>query len=403
MPEFYFWLLSLLVFTLLIFYIHWYQKTHRPRIPPDFLDSINLLLDQQHDKAIKSFVDLFEVNASTIEIHIILGGLLRQKGEFDKAIDIHQNIIDHYRSDNPYRLRAWLELAKDYYYAGLLGHAEEVLQRLVNNKDKNIAQKSCYYLLMLYETEKNWEKAINLGRKMLSTEKENKSYKRRITHYYCEVAQIALNKGNEPHCRRLITQAESFVKDNVRIALLRGDLEQLSGNSRKTREHYERAFRDYPRHAMIILPKLMGLLHNSSAKGVCSYIEQLNPRVKTSSYLLEYAHALIRAGREPEAENLLSGVLAKKKACMPLLGLILKNKLQHIDRDSREREFLSSVLSAINIDSAERCAYACLNCAFESHQHYWCCPSCRLWDSCVPADVVFSEEEAGASDKTRLV
>ena len=289
---------------MLIFYIVWYRKTRQLYIPPDFLDGINFLLDQQHDKAIKAFVDLFEINANTIEIHIVLGGLFRQKGEFDKAIDIHQNIIDRCRNDH-YRVRALFELGKDYYHAGLLGHAEDVLERLLASKDKNIAHESSRYLLMLYEAEKNWEQAINLGRKIMARDKKSKAYHRRITHYYCEMAQLALDKGNESRSRQLIAQAESFTRKSFRIILLRGDIEHASRNSGKAMQYYERAFHDYSQQAMIILPRLTALLKHGSAEEVCAYIERLNPKVKTSSYLLEYAHALIKGGEESRSRKLI--------------------------------------------------------------------------------------------------
>ena len=377
--------------------ILWYHKTQRPYIPPDFLDGINLLLDQQHDKAIKAFVDLFEVNADTIEIHIVLGGLFRQKGEFDKAIDIHQNIIERYRSNNPYRIRAMFELAKDYYHAGLLGHAEEVLQRLVSSKDKNIAQESSRYLLMLYEAEKNWEQAINLGRKIMTSDKKNKAYKQRITHYYCEMAQLALDKDNELHARHLIGQAKNFIAESFRVTLLLGDIERASNNTNQAMQYYERALHNYPKQAMIVLPRLLALLQDGSAQEVCAYIKRLNPKIKTSSYMLEYAHALMKAGQDHEAERLLTDILAKKQVCMPLLGLILENKLQQVDQNSKEKEFFLNIMSAINIDNAKRYAYSCLNCAFESHQHYWCCPSCRSWDTCIPLDLISEPEHKEAA------
>ena len=163
----YWWLLALPLF----FALGWMAArvdikqllSESRRVPSSYFKGLNFLLNEQPDKAIEAFIEVVKVDPETIELHFALGSLFRRRGEVERAIRMHQNLLD--RNDLPQEFRedALYELAQDYFKAGLLDRAEELLLRLEGTRHEQAALRQ---LLEIYETEKDWEKAIATSRRM---------------------------------------------------------------------------------------------------------------------------------------------------------------------------------------------------------------------------------------------
>ena len=80
----------------------------------NIIEALNYLLNNEEDKAFKIFAALMDVDSSTIETHLALGGLYRKRGEFDKAILIHQNLLSRPTLEIELKNQALYELAKDF-------------------------------------------------------------------------------------------------------------------------------------------------------------------------------------------------------------------------------------------------------------------------------------------------
>ncbi len=155
-------------------------------LPLSYFRGLNFLLNEQPDKAIESFIEVVKVDPQTIDLHFALGSLFRRQGEIDRAIRMHQNLLD--RPDLPAdkRQAATYELAQDFHRAGLLDRAEELFTRLDGTAFEH---PSLGFLLSIYETEKDWPKAIAVTRRMEAVAKQ--PYFKEIAHYACELAQAA--------------------------------------------------------------------------------------------------------------------------------------------------------------------------------------------------------------------
>src|SRR4029079_3910674 len=105
---------------------HAHQKPQKktPNLPRDYLVGLNYLLNEEPDKAVDVFIKMLEVDSNTVETHLAVGKLFRRRGEVDRAIRIHQNLIARPQLDKHYREQSLFELGRDYLSAGFLDRAE---------------------------------------------------------------------------------------------------------------------------------------------------------------------------------------------------------------------------------------------------------------------------------------
>src|SRR6476469_7136107 len=142
------------------------QKKHESEkltLPRDYLVGLNFLLNEEPDKAVDIFIKMLEVDSNTVETHLAVGKLFRKRGEVDRAIRIHQNLIARPQLEKVYREQSLYELGKDYLSAGMLDRAERIFQDLINSK--NYTAHALSTLLDIYQQEKDWENAVNIALK----------------------------------------------------------------------------------------------------------------------------------------------------------------------------------------------------------------------------------------------
>src|SRR6476620_1368736 len=169
------------------------QKKHESEkltLPRDYLVGLNFLLNEEPDKAVDIFIKMLEVDSNTVETHLAVGKLFRRRGEVDRAIRIHQNLIARPQLDKIYREQSLYELGQDYLSAGMLDRAERIFLELVNTK--SLSAKALQTLIDIYQQEKDWEKAVQTAVQYESVTKQTMHTV--IAHYYCEIGEIAFNK-----------------------------------------------------------------------------------------------------------------------------------------------------------------------------------------------------------------
>ena len=160
-------------------------------LPLSYFRGLNFLLNEQPDKAIESFIEVVKVDPQTIDLHFALGSLFRRQGEIDRAIRMHQNLLDRPTCRPTSASTATYELAQDFHRAGLLDRAEELFTKLNGTPFEHAA---LGHLISIYETEKDWAKAIAATRRMEEIAKQ--PYFKEIAQYHCEIAQAALLRAD---------------------------------------------------------------------------------------------------------------------------------------------------------------------------------------------------------------
>ena len=187
---------------------------------PDYFKGLNYLLNEQPDKAVEVFVQMLEVDSETVETHFALGNLFRRRGEVDRAIRIHQNLIARPTLNRTQRNQALFELARDYMAAGLLDRAEALFEELIDDREYS-EQVGCQ-LLEIYQQEKEWDQAIEVARRLQGTGIDGAPL---ISHFYCELAERAMRRNDYAEAGKLLKRALSEDRANVRVSLLEGRME----------------------------------------------------------------------------------------------------------------------------------------------------------------------------------
>ena len=354
----------------------------RVGILPKYLTGLDFLLENKHDKATEIFIELVEVDSETVETHFVLGNLFRQKGEFGKAIRIHENIIRRSNLSNYYHVKSLFELGRDYFHAGIYDQAEKFFtHELLKGVDK-IKLDAYNYLVSLYEIEKNWQKAIFYAEKLRKRNMDD--YSNRISYYYCELAEQALQKSDYNSAKKLLKKADLNSDASMRIKALKGDIYSACGEVSVASELYIKAFSEHPKYAKFLLPKISKTLQKLNASEFSDSLKNLDPKMSSTYYLTNLFESLISAGRVDEVEKLFSDLASQCRAPLPVVKLYLEYKKNN---DEINSDLISNVVRNITINESTDYLYQCVKCGFETHRLYWKCPSCDNWGVASPKDV----------------
>lgn len=356
-------------------------------LPRDYLVGLNFLLNEEPDKAVDVFIKMLEVDSDTVETHLAVGKLFRRRGEVDRAIRIHQNLIARPHLDKVYREQSLFELGQDYLSAGVLDRAERIFLEVVDVKDYAIPAYRA--LLDIYQQEKAWENAIQIASKLASATKKNMQSV--IAHYYCELAEIAIaNKQNE--------QADHYMK-NALLAdrqCVRASL--LQGRSLMDRGDYKTALRSF-KNVKDQNPDYI----SESIDALASCYEALNEEEKLVKELMqllkEHPHVpvvliLSERIRRWKGDKVAANFVADYVRRYPSIrGLHLFISLYQSNTEGRAREDLLILQNLTKKLLADKPDYRCVSCGFSGKSLHWQCPGCKQWGT---VKSVHSLEECNA-------
>ena len=356
-----------------------------PDIPLDYLKGLNLLLDEQPDKAIDLFIQMLEVNNDTVETHLALGSLFRRRGEVDRAIRIHQNLIARPTLLPAQRSHALFELGQDYMRAGLFDRAETLFGELVEISPHS--EQALEYLLDIYQQEKDWTNAIKTAQ--IIGVKTGKTFNSLISHFYCEQAEIADKQGEPARAMKLIKKALNINKNCVRASLLEGKIEHESGNELAA----IRALKRIEQQDADFLPEIIGpLLHCyegiGKPKEMLVYLREILSRHDAISVMLVLADLLQHYQNDETAEEFIEEFLHHRPSLRGMDRLIDIN-IKHAKEPVKEKlRILKSVTSQLLEDKP---VYSCHVCGFNGKTLHWQCPGCKRWDTVKPIQGVEGE------------
>ena len=200
----------------------------------EYYKGINYLLNEQPDKAIDAFIRVLEVDSETVETHLALGNLYRRRGEVDRAIRIHQNLIARPTLDPEQRNESLLELAQDYLSAGLLDRAEDLFREISASKDYKV--QGLRQLIDIYEQEKDWDKATEAARELAVV--TGSDLGQVVAQYLCEDAERSWAKRDGPGAFALLDEAMKADPACARANLIRGQIHVEEGDYASARDAY---------------------------------------------------------------------------------------------------------------------------------------------------------------------
>ncbi|NDP42669.1 MAG: lipopolysaccharide assembly protein LapB [Aromatoleum sp.] len=346
-------------------------------LPLSYFRGLNFLLNEQPDKAIESFIEVVKVDPQTIDLHFALGSLFRRQGEVERAIRMHQNLLD--RPDLPAdrRQAATFELAQDFHRAGLLDRAEELFTKLAGT---TFEHPSLGFLLSIYEQEKDWPKAIAVTRRMEAIAKQ--PYYREIAHYDCELAQAALLKSDFAAARGYLDQALAEYKACARATMLLGDAEVQQGALDAAIAAWQRIESQNPAFLALVAERLADAYRKSGNVAQGLRVLRAYQVQYPSLDLLNTVFALTLSQEGPAAAaTLIEEELARNPT---LLGLDRLLEAQLMSATADRRHDLELVKQLVGQHIKRLGLYKCDNCGFRAKQYYWRCPGCGKWETYSP-------------------
>ena len=359
------------------------KKTNSPKeigkkLVPGYFTGLNYLLNEQPDKAIDAFIELLQIDSETVETHLALGNLFRRRGEVDRAIRIHQNLIARPALTGSLRKLALLELANDYMAAGLFDRAESLFIEL--ERDPNLRLDSLNHLVTIYQQIKDWEKAIDVSYKISKISSNNQNIN--IAHYFCEIAEGKRLAGNATAAHEALKKALAVNNKSVRASILQGQLFQQEGNYKKAINSYRRI-----RHQDIAyLPEILAeLIVCYRVKGgdteLLRFLKECLEQGAGVSVMLAVSELLQSNTDDRAAGNVIADYLRDKPSLKGLEQLI-QIHIHHASGPAKDNLQLLHGLVIKLMD--KKPVYRCDSCGYSGKTLFWQCPGCKDWETIKP-------------------
>lgn len=340
----------------------------------DYFQGINYLLDDRPDLEIDSFIDALPADEASIDTHLTMGAVVRRRGELDKAIRIHQNLLARPVLSAENRALAELELARDYLNAGLLDRAEQLLRELVE-RGGAIDRVALEHLLEVYQRERDWEHAIEIATQIVR--RGDREGRAALAHFHCELAEQLLEQGDVGAARNRLKQARQHDRTCPRIGLQLAELELHAGLPDDAIEALKEVARVAPDFiGETIEPFRRACAAKSAPDELTHFLEQ-NLTVRGDARLVAaLAQQYQNTGDTARAQQLLTKQLAEHPSFAGLRSLLafdVGHGGEHASPHSQAMlDFADGVL-------ARRSLYRCGNCGFAGRRLLWQCPGCRKW------------------------
>ena len=355
-----------LVLGILAGHFGWGKRWPGPlsKLHPDYLTGLDYLVTEQPDRALDMFLKLMDANADTIETHFALGSLYRRRGEVERAIRIHQNLLARDALAPEHREQALLALAQDYLRAGLLDRAEGLFQQV--SEVPRLRVSALDALRLVYERQHDWQQALGVYRQLARLKAAPP--RAVAAHYLCELATLAIERGDTAEARRLLREARAEATPFPRAALLRAQIAERDAHPELAVRLRRLALTEAPELLQDELPQLLRLVAPQARDAVLGELAaQAESRDFNESKRLVFAAIAADLAGAPPLRALIEKVFAQD----PTLQAVWRADPAQFERTARE---IGALLA-----HAEK--YRCNECGFSGRSFYWHCPACHSWAS----------------------
>ena len=347
------------------------MRIENKRAPKAYFKGLNFLLNEQQDQAIDAFIEAVQNDPDTSELHFALGNLFRRRGEYERAVRVHEHLLSRGDLGLPDRQRAQHALALDYLKAGLLDRAEEALLKLEGTPFEAQAQLA---LLANYERSRDWMLAAKIAQKL---EYSNQgSFNGRLAHYLCEQAAEQLSRQQPDAASALLQKAISMAPAAPRAHI---DLARLLASQGKPEDAYSTLVQvlEASPAAIPLAAPLLAKVAIECGQSLEAF-ERLKAiyEVTPSLDILDAIVALqtTQTGLSPSARDWYVRHLEHEPSLVAAAKWMAGERLEH-------EQFHPQLQRALDHAVTPLLRYRCAACGFEAKQHFWQCPGCQAWDS----------------------
>ncbi|WP_045855067.1 lipopolysaccharide assembly protein LapB [Raoultella terrigena] len=349
------------------------------RLSRDYVTGVNFLLSNQQDKAVDLFLDMLKEDTGTVEAHLTLGNLFRSRGEVDRAIRIHQSLMESASLTYDQRLLAVQQLGRDYMAAGLYDRAEDMFKQLVDETDFRLS--ALQQLLQIYQATSDWQSAIDVAERLVKLGKEK--HRGDIANFWCELALQQMANSDMDKAMSLLKKGAAADRNSARVSIMMGRVWMEKGDYPKAVESLERVI-------------------NQDKELVGETLEMLQTCYQQLGKIDEWEAFLRRCADEntgATAELMLAQILEQREGIEaaqsyvtrqlerhPTMRVFHKLMDYHLNEaeEGRAKESLGVLRNMVGEQVRSKPRYRCQKCGFTAHSLYWHCPSCRSWSTIKP-------------------
>lgn len=348
------------------------QRLSKPDAQRAYVKGLNLLLNEQHDHAIDAFIEAVQADPETAELHFALGNLFRRRGEFERAVRVHEHLLQRGDLNARDRARAQHALAQDYMKAGLFDRAEAACKALMGTAFEAEAQAN---LLSLHERARDWQAAATLAQ-ALSTQaaqQADAAWATRAAHHWCEFALEAQGRKDCDAALKALERARALAPEAPRPALEAGGFHWRQGQARQAFAAWVPLAQTHPAHLALVASDLAAAaLQAGEADTARTLLTTLQAREPDSRW--QQALDVLQGGQVDTAAW--TALLAHPAQALDAAQALLALPATNWPADTQGRLQAAAARAA---EPLQR--HRCAACGFEARQYYWQCPGCLNWDS----------------------
>ena len=349
------------------------------RLSRDYVAGVNFLLSNQQDKAVDLFLDMLKEDTGTVEAHLTLGNLFRSRGEVDRAIRIHQTLMESASLTYEQRLLAVQQLGRDYMAAGLYDRAEDMFSQLVDETDFRIG--ALQQLLQIYQATSDWQKAIDTAERLVKLGKDKQRVE--IAHFYCELALQQMGSDDMDKAMALLKKGAAADRNSARISIMMGRVFMANGDYAKAVESLLRVI-DQDKELVSETLEMLQTCYQQLGKQdewVAFLRRCVEENTGATAELM-----LSDVVEEHEGSDTAQVYITRQLQRHPTMRVFHKLMDYHLNdaEEGRAKESLMVLRDMVGEQVRSKPRYRCQKCGFTAYSLYWHCPSCRAWSTIKP-------------------
>ncbi|HBR1489949.1 TPA: lipopolysaccharide assembly protein LapB [Klebsiella quasipneumoniae subsp. quasipneumoniae] len=349
------------------------------RLSRDYVAGVNFLLSNQQDKAVDLFLDMLKEDTGTVEAHLTLGNLFRSRGEVDRAIRIHQSLMESASLTYDQRLLAVQQLGRDYMAAGLYDRAEDMFKQLVDETDFRLG--ALQQLLQIYQATSDWQSAIEVAERLVKLGKEK--HRGEIANFWCELALQQMAANDLDKAMALLKKGAAADRNSARVSIMMGRVWMEKGDYAKAVESLERVI-DQDKELVGETLEMLQTCYQQLGKADEWEVFLRRCVEENAGATAELMLAQILEQREgvEAAQSYVTRQLERH----PTMRVFHKLMDYHLNEaeEGRAKESLGVLRNMVGEQVRSKPRYRCQKCGFTAHTLYWHCPSCRSWATIKP-------------------
>lgn len=368
------------------------------QLPDSYFKGLNFLLNEDHDKAIDAFIEVAKLDTETTELHFALGSLFRRRGEIERAIRVHQSLLN--RADLPIKdqEQALYQIGQDYFKAGMFDRSEEAFKRVMDSQSFSVA--ATRNLIRIYESVHDWPKAIEMVERLQALLNEPVPA---LIHYHCELAEQALRSKplNLNEAIKQLDQAEHAMQRNsaderseasiARIAMLRAEIAAQQDQPQNQRLQLESVLNEAPSYSSLVAEKLLQNYQESNqlAQGLALLARHFDAHFSLDLFVILLKHYR-QQGDDEAARRFAAKTLNQHPTLLGLSKFFESEIKAKQDTTTAGAEQTSALAEILDVDFLYKIIHKhaqrldrreCRVCGFQAQSFYWQCPGCNQWET----------------------